>query len=108
MTAELSPADRVDAMRRELPFRMQQLTQFVVDNPGQIAIIGASTLVACMAARNICKPRNLVEVLALMAVLDVGACLAVGQIVKNDWLNLKVRDEDGKLVSLKTIQAGER
>lgn len=108
MTADLSPADRVDAMRRELPYAMQRFTQFVVDNPVQIGLVGAGALVAGMAARNICRPRNLVEVLAVMAVLDVAGCLALKKVVEHDWLNLKVRDEDGKLVSLKSLQAGER
>jgi hypothetical protein len=108
MTADLTPADRVDAMRRELPYAMQRFTQFVIDNPGAIALMGAGTMVASMAAWNICRPRNLIEILALMAVLDVGTCVATKKVVERGWLNLKVRDEDGKLVSLKSLQAGER
>lgn len=104
MTADLTPAGRIEAAKRELPFAVQRLTQFIVDNPVPVMVVGAGALVLGMAARNVCKPRGLVENVALLIVLDAVAAYGATEIVKRGWLSLKVRDEDGNLVPLK---AGE-
>lgn len=103
---ELTPAGRLEAARRELPFAVQRFTQFVVDNPGQMALLAAGTVAVMCAARNIARPRTVIEVLALQLVLTAGAPLAVRQAVDRGWLTFRVRDDDGNLVAARP-QAGE-
>lgn len=93
---------RAELARREIPFAVQRLAQFVVDNPLQVALIGAGALTAVAAARNIVKPRNLLEVVAMCLVLEAATPWACKQIVERGWLPFRVRDADGHLVTLQT------
>jgi hypothetical protein len=103
---ELSISGRVDAARRELPFAVQKLTQFVVDNPAQVVLLGAGTIVACMAARTITRPRTVLEALALQAVLTAAAPLAAKQVIDRGWLTFRIRDADGALVTARPAKEG--
>jgi hypothetical protein len=83
-----------------LPEAVQRVTQVLVDNPGQFALIAAGTLVAARAAMNIVRPRTPLQALALFVVLEVGLPKAVMLAAEKGWLTFRVRDEDGQLVPL--------
>lgn len=89
---------RVYQFRRELPGAVARLTEFVLDNPGQMALIAAGTVVLTIAARNIARPRTVVEVLALQAVLTAAAPVIAEQVFTRGWLTFRVRDPAGNLV----------
>jgi hypothetical protein len=99
--SEITPAGRVEMARREIPYAVQRLTQFAVDNPAQVALIAAAAIVVTAAARNIVRPKTLIEAVALMAVLDAGGALAAKQVFERGWLNFRVRDADGALVTVR-------
>lgn len=98
---EIVPDSRLEMARREIPYTVQRLTQFVVDNPRQFAMLAAGTVVLCAAARNIVKPKNLIEALALQAVFTAAAPLVAKQVVERGWLTFKVRDADGALMTFR-------
>jgi hypothetical protein len=87
----LGARGRLDRLREEIPAAAGQLAAFVVDNPGQVAVLCAATIVIAAAARNIVRPRSLVEVLALQAIVTASAPLIVGQAVNRGWLTFRVR-----------------
>jgi hypothetical protein len=89
---------RLYQFRRELPGAVAKITEFVADNPGQVALIVAGTIVLATAARNVARPKTVVEVLALQAVLTAAAPLAVHAAIERGWLKFRVRDHHGCLV----------
>jgi hypothetical protein len=93
---------RAEVARREIPGAVAKLTQFVVDNPAQVLLLAAGTVVVMAAARNVVKPKGLVEALALQMVLSAAAPLAAKVIVERGWLTFSVRDADGRLVTAAT------
>jgi hypothetical protein len=97
-----APVNRLQAARQELPYAVQRFTQFAVDNPGQVALLLAGTVVLSAAATNIVKPKNVLEALALYVVLMGATPFITRQAVEHGWLGaLKVRDADGNLVTLR-------
>jgi hypothetical protein len=94
------PAGRLEQLRQGLPDAAAAVTQVIVDNPGQFALIAAGALVAMRAAANIIRPRTPLEALALMVVLQVALPPLAMHAVSRGWLKLKVRDADGCLVPL--------
>lgn len=91
------PAER---FRRTLPAAAAQVTQLVVDNPAQFALVIAGTVVTARAAFNIVRPRTPLEGLALMVVLQVGLPALATAAIDRGWLKFRVRDEDGNLIPL--------
>lgn len=90
---------RLYQFRRELPGAVARITEFMVDNPGQVALIAAGTVVLAAAARNIARPKTVAELLALQAVLTAAAPAIVHQVVKRGWLAFRIRDADGQLIT---------
>jgi len=91
---------RLETARRQLPGAVLRITEFVVDNPGQCALLAAGTVVVTAMARNLVKPRTVLEMLALHAVLTASAPLVAEQVVKRGWLTFRVRDADGNLITV--------
>lgn len=89
---------RVEQLRVQVPVLAEKLTQLVVDNPAQFALLMAGGIVLGRAAANIVRPRTVLEALALMAVLQAGVPLLASQALERGWIRLRVRDEDGQLV----------
>lgn len=93
---------RLENYRRQIPEAAAEVTQVIVDNPGQFALMVAGMVVLSKAAKNIVRPRNAVEALALAVVLQVGLPMLAGEAVRRGWLKLRVRDEHGYLIPLET------
>jgi hypothetical protein len=98
---------RLYQFRRELPGAVAKVTEFVADNPAQVALIVAGTIVLTAAGRNIARPKTIVEVLALQAVLTAAAPLAVHTAVERGWLKFRVRDQHGALVPAFDPEGGD-
>lgn len=92
----LGARGRLEQFRRDVPGAVGQLAAFVVDNPGQVALLCAGTFVVAAAARNIVRPKTVVELLALQAVMTAAAPYVAGEIVKRGWLKFRVRDPAGQ------------
>lgn len=103
---EIVETGPVEMFRQAAPEIVSRMTQLVVDNPGQFALIIAGSMVATRAAMNIVRPRNAAEALALMVVLQVGLPVFGLHAIRKGWLKFKVRDEDGCLVPLEPGDAG--
>jgi hypothetical protein len=101
MTESLAECEhgRLGEFRRELPGAVARITEFVVDNPGQVALIAAGTVVLAAAARNIARPKTITEVIALQVLLTAAMPLIAGQVVQRGWLTVRVRDASGALVT---------
>jgi hypothetical protein len=91
---------RVEEFRQNLPATMERVTQLVVDNPGQFALLVAGDIVLTRVVMNLVRPRTAAEGLAVMVVLAAGLPLLAGHAVSRGWLRFRVRDEDGNLVPL--------
>lgn len=91
---------RLEKYRREIPQGVKDVTQVVVDNPGQFALLLAGSVVIGRAAANIVRPRTALEALALMVVLQVGIPVLAAKAIGQGWIRLRVRDADGCLVPL--------
>jgi len=103
MTAELTgePVTRLEVIRRTLPGVAADVTELVVDNPATFAVIAASSLVATRVAVRIVRPRNLLEALALVLVLELTLPRLALVAVDRGWLPpIRVRDASGRLVPL--------
>lgn len=98
MTVAVS--ERIELARRDVPAAAARLAQVVVDNPGQLAIVAAVTLVAGRAAMNLVRPRTPIEALALLVTLELGMGKGVQLAIDRGWLNFRIRDEAGQLVPL--------
>lgn len=91
---------RIENYRREIPKTVTAMTQVVVDNPGQFALMTAGAFVIGSAARNIVKPKSAVEALALAVVLQVGLPALAVRAAERGWIKLRVRDQHGCLIPL--------
>jgi hypothetical protein len=98
MTVTAQAPGRLEEFRRQVPGAVAQVAGFVADNPAQVALIVAGTIVLTTAARNIARPKTIVEVLALQTMLTAAAPLAVHTAIERGWLKFRVRDHHGCLV----------
>lgn len=92
-------SDRLGEFRRELPGAVARVTEFIVDNPAQVALIAAGTVVLAAAARNIIRPKTITEALALQVLLTAAAPAAAHQVITRGWLTFRVRDASGTLIT---------
>lgn len=97
----MTQLSRLEQVRDRLPGAAAQLTQFVVDNPGQMVMIGAGTIVLTRAAFNLVRPRTALEALALFTLLQISLPHLAMLGIEKGWLNFKLRDPAGCLVPLR-------
>lgn len=90
----------LEQLRQRVPDVVGAMTQIVVDNPGQIALITAGSMVAAKMALNLMKPRTPAEAIALFVVLQVALPRLAWAAVEKGWLTFRIRDEDGNLIPL--------
>lgn len=95
--ADLIPLEQ---FRRRLPDAVGKMAEVVVDNPGQIALIAAGSMVAAKMALNLMKPRTPGEAIALFIVLQVVLPRLAWACVEKGWITFRVRDDDGNLIPL--------
>lgn len=100
MTLDRHRITRLEQLREDLPEAAANITQLVVDNPAQFALMTAGTIVIARAAFNIVRPRTLLEALALAVVLQIGLPQAALAAIDHGWLKFKVRDAHGCLVPM--------
>lgn len=91
---------RIERLRESAPRTAAGITQVIVDNPGQFALVTAGAIVITRAALRIVHPRTPLEALALFVVLQVGLPHLAMLGVEKGWLTFKVRTSDGQLVPL--------
>jgi hypothetical protein len=96
----LIPASRIEQLRLAIPEGVKQITQVAIDNPAQFALISAGTMVAARAAFNVVRPRNALEAVALLLVLQVGMTQLGGLAADRGWIKFRIRNEAGELVPL--------
>lgn len=96
--ADLPRRPRGDRIRRTLPELAARMTELVVDNPWQIALLLAGAITVTAAARNVVRPRTALEALALAAVLEAGCAYGTSYVITAGVIPFKVRDEHGELV----------
>ena len=103
----MSELDRLEQARRRLPVLAAAATEIVVDNPAMFAGVVAGTIVLTRAAVRIVRPRSLLEVLALVVVLELTIPQLARVAIERGLLPpVKVRDADGRLVRLADLEGG--
>lgn len=90
----------LDRTVQKLPGTAAALTQVVIDNPGQFALITAGTIVAARAAFNIVQPRGPLEVLALFGLLQFALPQLVMAAAEKGLITFYVRDREGCKIPL--------
>jgi hypothetical protein len=98
MTQDIPRRPRGERIRRTVPELAARMTQLVVDNPWQVALLLAGAITVTTAARNIVRPRTALEALALAAVLEAGCVYGTGYVITAGVIPFRVRDEHGELV----------
>jgi hypothetical protein len=99
VTVEVAPAARLARLRGELPGAAQALTQFVVDNPAQVAVTAAGVVVAQRVAFNLVRPRTPLQGVALVIVMEVLTPWLLRQAIEHEVISFRLRDGDGGFVS---------
>jgi hypothetical protein len=89
---------KLEEFRGKLPEVVGTITQIIADNPVQFGICIAGGIVAAAAARNIVRPKTMVELLALEVVMQAAIPYAASYLVDSGIVPFRVRDQDGKLV----------
>lgn len=88
-------------LREAAPDAAGQVVRAVADNPGQVVLICAASMVAARAAGNLVRPRTMTEALALCLVLSAGMGKLTTVALERGWINFRVRGADGELISLR-------
>lgn len=85
---------------RNLPDTAHDFTQFVLDNPGQSLVMVSGSIILTRALANLVRPRNPIEALALLVVIETLAIFGATEIIKHGPIPFYVRDENGKRIKL--------
>jgi hypothetical protein len=94
---------RLARLRDELPVGMKAVTEFAVDNPGQVAVTLAGVLVAARVAGNLARPRTGLHAAALAIVMSTALPWLLRQAVKHDVISFRLRDGQGGFVSAREL-----
>lgn len=87
----------VEQARRRVPEAVREITQVVVDNPGQVAVIFAGTVVMTRVVANLMRPRGPLEFLALAITCQAAGTFLAAKAVDAGLLRFRVRGPDGEL-----------
>jgi hypothetical protein len=90
--------EKVEKFRERLPGAVGKAAQIVADNPVPIGLLFCGGIVAGAAARNVVKPKTLVEVIALELLLQAAVPYAASWLFDSGVLKLRIRDENNELV----------
>jgi hypothetical protein len=80
-----------------VPEAVREITQVVVDNPGQVAVIFAGTVVMTRVVANLMRPRGPLEFLALAITCQAAGTFLAAKAVDAGLLRFRVRGPDGEL-----------
>lgn len=96
MTGTIS--ERVEQGRRTAPAMAAVLTEILVDNPAPFALVAAGGIVLGRAALSIVRPRNMLEALAVLAVVEFATPVLIRKAIDAGYLRFRIRNELGELV----------
>jgi len=101
--------EKLEQFRERLPGAVGKAVQIIADNPVPFTLMLCGGIVAGAAARNIVKPKTMLEVIALEVLLQAAAPYAASRLVESGLLKLRIRDENNELVAfepgkLKVVQ----
>ena len=88
----------VEQARRRVPEAVKDVVQVAVDNPGQIAVVVAGSVVMTRVMANLMKPRGPLEFLALMLTCQVAGTYLAAKTVDAGLLRLRLRGDDGEFL----------
>lgn len=91
----------VESLRRAVPQTVKEVTQVVVDNPGQVAVVFAGTVVMTRVLANLMRPRGPLELLALMITCQVAGTYLATRAVDAGLLRFRLRGPDGEFLTRK-------
>lgn len=88
----------VEQVRRRVPETVRNVVQVVVDNPGQVAVVFAGTVVMTRVVANLMRPRGPLEFLALAITCQAAGTYLAAKAVDAGLLRFRVRGPDGELL----------
>lgn len=88
---------QIDTIREKLPEALYGVAQVVADNPGQVALFIAGSIVGARIMGNLVQPRNGVQALATLIVCATAGALLTEQGINRGIIKIRVRDADGTL-----------
>ena len=91
----------IEKFRAETPEQVRVMAQLVLDNPRELALVGAGSIVVSKILLNAVRPRGLLEGLAVIVVASMLCGAGGAELVRRGYLNFKVRDQAGCLVPLR-------
>lgn len=97
----MSITRRLAELREAAPDAAAAVVRAVADNPGQMVLICAASMVAARAAGNLVRPRTGIQALALCVVLSAGMGKLTTVAIDRGWIDFRVRGADGEPVSLR-------
>ena len=98
--------ETAERIRQRLPEAVKTVTQLVVDNPGQVAVTVAGSMVLTRVLANAMRPRTAIEALALLIVCEVGGIWLAAKAMDAGILRFRVRDAGGRLVPFDPFAPG--
>lgn len=98
-------AGRGRQLVQALPNAARLLTEFAVDNPGQVTMIMASTVVATRLIIRAVRPSTPLEVLATVVVTNVALPYLAAELIRRDVISFRIRDGNGGYVQLRDVLA---
>ena len=88
----------VEQVRRRVPEGVKTVVQVAVDNPGQVAVVFAGSMVMTRVVANLMRPRGPLELLALMITCQAAGTFLAAKAVDAGLLRFRVRGPDGEFL----------
>jgi hypothetical protein len=88
----------VEQVRRAVPETVRDVAQVVVDNPGQVAVVFAGSVVMTRVMANLMRPRGPLELLALMITCQAAGTYLAARAVDAGLLRFRLRGPDGEFL----------
>jgi hypothetical protein len=88
----------IERVRHRVPEVVREVTQVVVDNPGQVAVVFAGSLVMTRVMANLMRPRSPLEFLALVITCQAAGTYLAARAVETGLLRFRVRGPDGEFL----------
>lgn len=88
----------VEQARRRVPEVVRDVVQVAVDNPGQVAVVFAGSVVMTRVLANLMRPRGPLEFLALVITAQAAGTYLAARAVDAGLLRFRLRGPDGELL----------
>lgn len=103
----MSAAERLEAVRRELPVTAGALVGLVVDNPAQFAAVASGSYVITRAMFRVVRPYGIAGALLTAAASYGLSVFLIGEARRRGLLEFRVRGPGGELLTLAELAALE-